>query len=104
VGFYYVKIRRLLKLILKRRKKFNKFKKRKVWVFLKPNQPISKKSKNSRMGKGKGSFLRWVTRLPRGFILMEFKGLKYQRLIKLNKEVTKIFGTITCLININKVI
>lgn len=30
----------------------------KVWVILKANFPISRKSKNSRMGKGKGSFTR----------------------------------------------
>jgi ribosomal protein L16/L10AE len=37
------------------RKKWKAFK---IWFFLLPNYVFSKKSKNSRMGKGKGSFLR----------------------------------------------
>lgn len=47
------KILKTLKFLKLKRKKFNKF-----WLFLNKNYPISTKSKNSRMGKGKGSFLR----------------------------------------------
>jgi hypothetical protein len=35
-----------------------KYFKKKLFFFLKKNFPLSKKSKNSRMGKGKGKFLR----------------------------------------------
>lgn len=89
----------MLKLLVKKRKKFNKFKLLQIWVFLKPNYPISKKSKNSRMGKGKGVFLRWVTKLNRGFILFEFRGINIYRLSKFNNQVTNTIGSKTNLIN-----
>ena len=102
-GVYYTKIRRLLKILIKRRKKFIKFKKTQIWVFLKPNYPISKKSKNSRMGKGKGSFLRWVTKLNRGFMLIEFSGLSFWRIKKINKSLIKILGSPTHTLNKNNI-
>lgn len=43
------------------------------WITLKLNFPMSKKSKNSRMGKGKGSFLRWVLRVGANSILLKAK-------------------------------
>ena len=53
---YFSFINRVLKRFFfkKRNKRFF----RKIWFFFKKNFPITKKSKNSRMGKGKGSFLR----------------------------------------------
>ena len=47
------------------------------WFFLTANYPVTKKSKNSRMGKGKGSFLRWQIRVPFNLIFLEFKILNY---------------------------
>jgi len=65
----------LLKRALKRLSKKNKiskiFKKKNVWVFWKPNYPLTKKSKNSRMGKGKGAFLRWSFRIPAHFNIFQ---------------------------------
>jgi ribosomal protein L16/L10AE len=47
----------LKKLNLKKKKeKKNSFKNFKIWVGLLPNSVMSKKSKNARMGKGKGMF------------------------------------------------
>lgn len=55
--FIYLRlIKRRVRILLKR--KGARFKNRKVWLNLKANFPVSKKSKNSRMGKGKGLFLR----------------------------------------------
>lgn len=96
---YFLKIRSLLKLIFKKKKNVNKFKKIKVWVFLKANHPISKKSKNSRMGKGKGGFLRWVTKLNRGFIFLELKNVNYQRVVCLNNQIQLSVGVKTIVIN-----
>jgi ribosomal protein L16/L10AE len=80
-------IRRFLKLFLKL--KYSKFQVRWIWIFLKGNFPIRKKSKNSRMGKGIGSFLRWSIRLPRGYSLVEFRGISIFRLKKLKNRWQK---------------
>ena len=62
-----------------------------IWICLRNNFPISKKSKNSRMGKGKGAFLRWVVKVPSNLIILKFKTLnkkilkyKLNRLLKFN--------------------
>jgi ribosomal protein L16/L10AE len=60
-------LKRLLKKLIKKKKnkKKNKdgenkmfLKNYKIWLHILPNFAISKKSKNARMGKGKGNFLR----------------------------------------------
>jgi ribosomal protein L16/L10AE len=50
------------------------------------NYPIRRKSKNARMGKGVGAFLRWSTRLKRGYTLIEFKGISTIRVQKMCKK------------------
>ena len=71
---YMFELRKKLKFFLTLRKKiFNK----KLWVNLIGNYPISKKSKNSRMGKGKGAFLRLSCRLKKNTIFMEFLNLNF---------------------------
>lgn len=72
---YYSFINRVLKRFFfkKRNKRFY----RKIWFFFKKNFPITKKSKNARMGKGKGSFLRWVIRLKKNFVFLEMKNINY---------------------------
>ena len=77
-----VELKKKLKFFLTLKKKiFN----RNLWIFLKGNLPISKKSKNSRMGKGKGSFLRLACRIKKNTILLEFLNLNF---LILNKLVT----------------
>ena len=67
---YFFFFKKLLKLLNKNKYcTFNKFF---FWFFLKGNFPLTKKSKNSRMGKGKGMFLRWVIKLPSNFFFIEF--------------------------------
>ena len=70
VGFYFSKENRIELIYIKNMRKLIKrlgfpkkvslvkYFKKKLFFFLKKNFPLSKKSKNSRMGKGKGKFLR----------------------------------------------
>lgn len=44
----------------------------KLWISIIRNHPISKKSKNSRMGKGAGKFLRLCTRVKKNSMFLEF--------------------------------
>ncbi len=81
------------------RKKWKAFK---IWFFLLPNYVFSKKSKNSRMGKGKGSFLRWVFRIQRGLTIVEFTGLSLYRLKKILNKVNKKLKFKLCLISRNR--
>ena len=73
-----------------RRTKYKNLKKWRAWVFIKYNQPISKKSKNSRMGKGKGSFLRWCAKLKTGHILIETKRVRIYKFINYKKKIEKL--------------
>lgn len=63
-----------------------------IWVTLKANFPISKKSKNSRMGKGKGAFSRWLIKINQGTVFMEFKNVNYYRIKKLNTYWNKMLN------------
>lgn len=68
---------RLLRQSLKRSvKKFKRLSlSRRVWLSLRPAYPISKKSKNARMGKGHGSFFRWSIRLYPNTPFISFRGI-----------------------------
>jgi len=67
--------KRLLKKRYITKKSFKKS--RKLWLFLRTNSPISKKSKNARMGKGKGSNIRWIIRLKKNFIFAELQNMNF---------------------------
>ncbi len=84
---YFNVIRRFLKSFL--RIKYSKYQLTWIWVFLKGNFPIRRKSKNSRMGKGIGAFLRWAIRIPRGYNIIEFKGISVVRIKKLKNKWQK---------------
>lgn len=47
----------------------------KVWMSLWPNHILSRKSKNARMGKGKGNFNRWCLKIKRNTTVLESIGL-----------------------------
>lgn len=68
--------------------------KRGLWFFFKSNYPLSKKSKNSRMGKGKGVFLRWVVILSAFSNIAEFNNHNLIILKKILKKLNKISGSI----------
>lgn len=73
-------------------KKYYRFKKsisKKVWLFIHKNYPITKKSKNARMGKGKGSLSRFCTRVVQNHNILEFSGFNLKDIILLNKIFKK---------------
>jgi hypothetical protein len=84
---YFYLIKRFLKYFFKVKYALNNY--FKIWVFLKGNFPISKKSKNSRMGKGKGSFFGWLIKLQQGHTIIEFSNINDLRLQKLCKYWNK---------------
>lgn len=51
------------------------FFKPKIWFFIHSNYPLTKKSKNARMGKGKGGFIRWTIRLKKNNRFFETRNL-----------------------------
>ena len=80
---YIFILRRLLrKLRIKKNKKRRKvlIRSRMIWFVLFPNFIISKKSKNSRMGKGKGSLVRWSIRVRQGLVFLEFRGFSLEKI------------------------
>jgi len=62
---------------------------KKVWLFLHKNYPLTKKSKNSRMGKGKGALARYCARVFQNHNLFEFSGFNVRELINLKKILKK---------------
>lgn len=89
-AIYYELFRKFIKIIVKKKNVNNIFKN--YWIFLRMNTPLTKKSKNSRMGKGKGSLYRWAIRLPKNYKLLEFKNINYYRLNHLTKKWSKRIG------------
>lgn len=84
-------IKKLLKKLLKK-KSLNKqlnFVREKIWYFGKPNFFLQKKSKNARMGKGKGLLERKVLRLKKNFIIFEFSGLSIYKLNWIKNKINK---------------
>lgn len=76
----------------KKLKKFFFFKKSKykrVWLFLHKNYPLTKKSKNARMGKGKGSVARYCSRILKNHNIFEFTGFNMYELISLKRVFLK---------------
>lgn len=73
------------KKILKKFHKF-KFKRKKIWLFLFKNYPLTKKSKNSRMGKGKGSLIRYCSRILKNQNIFEFIGFSFKEINILKKS------------------
>lgn len=47
-----------------------------LWIRIFPDIPVTSKPTENRMGKGKGSFNEWVTRIKKGQILFEINGIK----------------------------
>ena len=72
-------------------KKYFTFKKgkKKIWLFLHKNYPLTKKSKNSRMGKGKGGLVRFCARILQNHNLFEFTGFNLKELFFLKKILKK---------------
>lgn len=76
--FELVYLRKFKKLIRRRHIRAKmKFKRRKFWIFLKPNCLFSGKSVNSRMGAGVGSYIRLAISLKAYKSFIEFKHYSY---------------------------
>ncbi|KZT22784.1 ribosomal protein L16 [Neolentinus lepideus HHB14362 ss-1] len=56
------------------RRKIKVIKGAKVWLRLFPDIPVCVKGNETRMGKGKGSFEFWATRVPTGRVIFEIGG------------------------------
>lgn len=80
-------VKKFLKKLIKKKTLSLSFNREKIWYFGRTNFFLQKKSKNSRMGKGKGLFERKVIRLKKNFIIFEFKGINF---FKLNWFLSKI--------------
>ena len=73
-------------------KKYYSFKKsttKTVWLFLHKNYPLTKKSKNARMGKGKGTLSRYCSRILKNHNIFEFTGFNLKELYSLKKIFKK---------------
>lgn len=53
----------------------------KIWIRVFFNFPVTKKSKGSRMGKGKGSVSHWVSVVKSGSVLFEVSGLNMRNVL-----------------------
>ena len=93
-NMYLTSLKKKIKFFFKKKKRnFSK-----IWFFLKKNYPISQKSKNSRMGKGKGIFERMVSRVNKNKIFLEFSNLNLILLKKLVISLKKKTNISTSLI------
>lgn len=89
-------IKKAVKIILKC-SKHSYINYKKVWYNIVANHVIQCKSKNSRMGKGKGLFERRIIRVTKNTMLFEFLGLPYLKLKFLVKKINKKLGIKTSL-------
>ena len=85
-------LKKKLKKLLKKREKRIEYIREKIWFYVTPNFKIQQKSKNSRMGKGKGLIERHTVRIRRNICLFEFSGISIIvlkcLLFKLNKKLS----------------
>lgn len=86
---YFRRIARIIKLKFKRRSKKFKGLHRRIWFFLQLNFPLTMKSTNSRMGKGKGGFTSWAIRVKTGQPMVEFKGFSFDFVLGLKSMFFK---------------
>lgn len=77
---YFKFLKKKLKLLFKWKLHKASFLKKKIWFFVNLNFPVTKKSKNARMGKGKGSFVRWRCRIKQNAKFFETKHFSRYRL------------------------
>ena len=81
-------VKKLVKFVMRSSKHlFGVYKK--VWYNVVANHIIQCKSKNSRMGKGKGLFERRIVRIRKNTILFEFVGVSFFKLNFFIKKINK---------------
>ena len=86
----YITNKHLHRLItyIKRLNKKKKYNYKRIWLPYFPNIPIFKKSRNARMGKGKGSKLNWKAVLYPNLSILESNNVRIGRFIKYGRIVT----------------
>lgn len=88
-------LKKKLKNLIKKKKSEIDQIREKIWYFSRFNFLIQKKSKNSRMGKGKGLIERKVIILKKNSIIFEFKGISVIKIIKIIKFFNKVLNVKT---------
>ncbi len=110
---YCLFLRKFFKKMFKRRKrKIRTLLKKRTWLFIRPNYTLTHKSKNARMGKGKGNFKRWCTIIYPGRVFIEHINVspkiytkyktKIKNKLKINLHIihnSKKFSKINTLVN-----
>lgn len=89
---YVFILRKILRKLKKKKSKRRRrilYKSRLIWFVLFPNFIISRKSKNSRMGKGKGDLQRWTIRVRTGLVFLEFKGFSLSKIYSIKNKFQK---------------
>lgn len=81
-------IKKYIKVLL-RKSKHSPENFRKVWYSISANHVIQCKSKNSRMGKGKGLVDRKIIKVYKNTILFEFMGIPFYKLLLITKKINK---------------
>jgi large subunit ribosomal protein L16 len=84
-------LKKNMKIFVKKKKSRIDVIREKIWYLCTPNFILQKKSKNSRMGKGKGLNERHVIRVRKNTTIFEFSGISLYRLeqllLKINKKL-----------------
>jgi len=75
--------------IKRRRRRVRSYFRRCVWLFIRPNYVLTHKSKNARMGKGKGNFKRWCTIVYPGRVFIEHLNASARVYIKYRNKMRK---------------
>jgi ribosomal protein L16/L10AE len=82
-------LKKNMKIFVKKKKSRIDVIREKIWYFCTPNFILQKKSKNSRMGKGKGLNERHVIRVRKNTTIFEFSGISLYRLEQLLLRINK---------------
>lgn len=102
-GVYVKKLRLKLRKFVKKKKKQHRPKKSRpsAWIRYNPNVFLTKKSKNARMGSGKGKFVRRACRITALSPIMEFRQFKPTWCRKFHAYLLNRWG-LECRINATK--
>jgi large subunit ribosomal protein L16 len=85
------------------RKPYAKKRKATVFVLIKPDQIVTKRSAETRMGRGKGSPIKKIVLIAKGQLLYEVRGPNYLQMVSLFHKTQKKFSFPVNLINSKKI-
>ena len=84
----YLNFVRLVKLFCRRARRNSRF----FWLYVTINIPFTKKSKGSRMGKGKGNPSTFYGLVNKGRVFLELRGFRYGRFRKFFRKLNHFFN------------